>query len=60
MQAANRRIQDDLARVARERDDAIRQLQYLKREMNERNQNSSDIEDQLDRSRQVIFKIFLQ
>lgn len=54
MQAANRRIQDDLARVARERDDAIRELQYFKRQMNERNQNGADMEDQLDRSRQVI------
>ena len=53
MQASNRRIQDDLARVARERDDAIRELQYLKRQVNERNQNNSDIEEQLDRSRQV-------
>ena len=53
MQASNRRIQDDLARVARERDEAIRELQYLKRQVNERNQNNSDIEEQLDRSRQV-------
>lgn len=54
MQAPNRRIHDDLARVARERDDAIRQLQHLKRQLNEKNQNdAAAFEDQLDRSRQV-------
>ena len=53
MQAANRRIQDDLARVSRERDDILRELQYFKRQLNEKNNNTSDIEDQLNRSRQV-------
>ena len=53
MQASSRRIQDDLARVARERDEAIRELQYLKRQVIERDQSTSDIEEQLDRSRQV-------
>ena len=53
MQSSNRRIQDDLARVARERDEAIRELQYLKRQVIERDQSNSDIEEQLGRSRQV-------
>jgi len=54
MQASSRRIQDDLARVARERDEAIRELQYLKRQVIERDQSTSDIEEQLDRSRQEV------
>ena len=59
MQGANRRIQDDLARVSRERDDALRELQYLRRQLNEKNQSSSDIEDELNRSRQVILNFFM-
>ncbi|XP_065058397.1 syntaxin-binding protein 4-like isoform X2 [Rhopilema esculentum] len=54
MQAANRRIQDDLARVSRERDDILRELQFFKRQLNEKNNNTSDIEDQLNRSRQEV------
>eukprot|EP00794_Sanderia_malayensis_P007408 gene7408-8228_t len=54
VQEMQRRYQDEMGHVMRERDEALRELHFLRQRLNEKKQNDPVIEDELNRSRQEV------